>query len=278
MTRFAITVDSYDTDFTVRAVAHADLIEITPDRWAMPTRSGATIDERAKRFLAPLAAQRPLIMHGVGLSLGSHDRVSGAYLGLLDELFADFRPLWHSEHLAYCDVDGEPLGTMVELPCDEETLDLICPRVEEIQDRYGVPFLLENVARAFPRDDDDTYASADFVNRVVRRTGCGILLDVHNLRCDVHNFGVDALRYMDELDVSAVREIHISGGTDYKGFRLDIHSRLVDAMTFDLARVALARCRNADALVFEVLGEAITTLGAAAIEAEAVRLKSLLRN
>jgi len=31
-------------------------------------------------------------------------------------------------------------------------------------------------------------------------------------------------------------------------------------------------------LVFEVLGEAITTLGAAAIEAEAVRLKSLLRN
>ena len=276
MTRLAITVDSYDTDFAVRAVAHADLIEITPDRWAEPGQSATTIAERARRFLAPLAAQRPLILHGVGLSIGSHDNFSEEYLGLLDNLFADFRPLWHSEHLAYCDVDGEPLGTMVELPCNDEVLELLCPRIQRIQDRYGVPFLLENVARAFPRDGDDTYACADFLNRIVRRTGCGLLLDVHNLRCDVHNFGVDAAAFMDQLDVSAVREIHISGGTDYKGFRLDIHSRLVDAMTFDLARAALARCCNTDALVFEVLGESIAALGVPAIAAEMVRLKSLL--
>ena len=278
MARLAITVDSYDTDFAVRAVGHADLIEITPDRWAEPGHSAATIAERARRFLAPLAAERPLILHGVGLSIGSHDCFSSDYLGLLDDLFTAFRPLWHSEHLAYCDVDGEALGTMVELPCNDEALELICPRVERIQDRYAVPFLLENVARAFPRDDDDTYASADFMNRIVRRTGCGLLLDVHNLRCDVQNFGVDAAAFLDELDVDAVREIHISGGTDYKGFRLDIHSRLVDEMTFDLARLALARCRNAQVLVFEVLGESVATLGVSAIAAEMVRLRSLLAN
>ena len=273
MPRFAVTVDAYDTDFAVRVVPHADLIEITPDRWAMPGADGASISERAWDFLAPLVAQRPLILHGVGLSLGSHDDWASSYLGLLDELFDEFRPLWHSEHLAYSEVDGESLGTMVELPCSDAALELICPRIDRIQQRYGVPFLLENVACAFAPDADDVYSRAEFFNRIVRRTGCGLLLDVHNLRCDVHNFGIDTARYFDELDCAAVREIHVSGGTDYKGFRLDIHSRCVDAPTCELARTALARCGNVEAVVFELLGEAIPMLGLDVIEAEVLRLK-----
>lgn len=276
MAHFALTVDTYDTDFAVRAVGLADLIEITPDRWAAPARSGVAITEKAWDFLAPIAAQRPLLLHGVGLSIGSHDRCTQRYLSLLDMLFARFRPLWHSEHLAYCDVDGEPLGTMVELPCNDEALELVCPRIAMIQDRYGVPFLLENVARAFPRDEDDVYSSAEFLNRIVRRTGCGLLLDVHNLYCDARNFGVDAHAFLDELDVAAVREIHVSGGTEYKGFRLDIHSRCVEQATSDLAESALARCANAQALVFEVLGEAIAAIGIGRIEEQAARLKAML--
>jgi uncharacterized protein len=270
----ATTIDGYDAAFVDRVVPLVDLVEITPDRWAKwQPSSPAAIPDVGLAFLTNVAERVPLVLHGVGLSIGSHDRCSETYVRWLDQLFSSFPIRWHSEHLAYSEVDGEPLGTMVELPRTEAVADLVAGRIRRLQDRYRVPFLLENVAFMLPEEGPQEYSRAGFLNAIVDRTGCGLLLDVYNLECDRHNFGFDIDAFLGEVDLGAVREIHIANGTRHKGFRLDIHSRLTADSTVDLARRAAARCPNLEAIVFELLYEAVDVLGHDAIAAELVRLR-----
>src|SRR5256885_6489417 len=86
-----------------------------------------------------------LLIHGVGLSIGSYDGYASEYIDLLDQLFSELKIKWHSEHLAYTKVNGENVGTMLTLPKTDEAVDMICRRVDSIQNKYKVPFLLENV-------------------------------------------------------------------------------------------------------------------------------------
>ncbi len=70
-----------------------------------------------------------ILLHGVGLSIGSYDRWNDDYIRLLDQLFDSIPSIkWHSEHLAYTQVNGENLGTMLTLPRTNEAIELISRR------------------------------------------------------------------------------------------------------------------------------------------------------
>ena len=55
-----------------------------------------------------------------------------------------------SEHLGYTKVDDQHLGIMLAMPKTEEVLDMVCERVNKIQQRYNLPFLLENIVHVIP--------------------------------------------------------------------------------------------------------------------------------
>jgi len=52
---------------------------------------------------------------------------------------------------------------------------------------------------------------AQFLGEVVRRTGCGLLLDVNNAYVNAVNHGRDAWAYIESLPAAAVGEIHLAG-------------------------------------------------------------------
>jgi uncharacterized protein len=216
-----------------------------------------------------------LIAHGVGLSIGSFDRWDENYLRLLDELFERFDLGWHSEHLACTMVAGENVGTMFTLPRTEEALDLVCERVQRIQERYRVPFLLEHVIQLLP-DAPGQYTPAGFLNAVTSRTGCGLILDIYNLECDAHNQGLDIPTFLDELDLAPVRELHIAGGVEYDGFHLDIHSRPVRDETLAMALDIISRASGLSVVTYEFLREAVAALGHDKICAELARVRRAL--
>ena len=49
------------------------------------------------------------------------------------------------------------------------------------------------------------------IRRVVRETGCGLLLDVSHARLAAHALDIDARDYLSQLPTDRTREIHISG-------------------------------------------------------------------
>ena len=215
-----------------------------------------------------------IAVHGVSLSIASHEGWSDTYLHLLDELIDQIDVVWHSEHLGYTKVDGRQLGIMLALPKTEEMMDLLCERAASIRARYGLPFLLENIVHVVP-DAPGEYSDAGFLNTLAERTGCGVILDTYNLECDAHNQKFDIKAFLDELRPSIVAELHVAGGVEHNGFLLDVHSQRCRPSTVELARGFSTKPGGAvRAVVYEFMPEAIENLGREAIESELKQLRS----
>jgi uncharacterized protein (UPF0276 family) len=273
----ATTYEGDDPALLDRILPLIDAIEIAPDTIA---RSDGRVRRLRPEVLDEYAAALPhiqLVAHGIGLSIGSFDRWDDDYLRLLDDLFDRLPIAWHSEHLAYTTVDGENLGTMLPVPRTDEALDLICERVRRLQERYRVPFLLEHVIQLLP-DAPAEHTPAAFLNAIAARTGCGLLLDAYNLLCDVHNHALNARAFLDELDLAPVRELHLAGGVEHKGFYLDIHSNPVRDDTMAIGLDIVQRAPNLRMVTFELLKEAVPLVGHDGICAQLTRIRKALRH
>ena len=252
-----------------------DYLEISPDSVSRTTSSGCILNAEIMAELKNAAGKVRFLVHGVGLSIASAGGYSDTYVRLLDEIFSELPVAWHSEHLAYTIVDNEHLGTMLPPPRTREALDMLCRRIDFLERRYPVPFLLENIVRFLPEHPAE-YSESEFLNLLSRNTGCGFVLDVYNLECDQKNFGFNIEAFLQELDLSRVAEMHVAGGVHDLGFQLDVHSRLTADSTRALAEDILRRAPNVRALTFEFLKEAIANLGYPAICGELLRLREAL--
>lgn len=255
-----------------RIVPLVDYLEIPPDSFTRTEYGRSLLRPEPLDEIASTAPHSGMIVHGVGLSLGSYDHWNEPYLHLLDALFSRFNPRWHSEHLGFTTVGGENIGTMLALPRTEEMLDLLCERVSRLQCRYKVPFLVEHIVHLLP-DSPSEYSPAAFLNALTKRTGCGLILDAYNLEYDQHNFAFDIPAFLAELDLLPVKEIHIAGGAELGGFQLDIHSRPTAPSTLALAIDVARRCPNLEVITYELLKEAIPAMGADGICRELRRIR-----
>lgn len=272
----AVTYEGDDIALLERILPLIDTIEISPDAIARSDGKRASLRPEVLEEYEVLQPDVNFVAHGVGLSIGSFDHWDEGYLRLLDELFARFQLEWHSEHLAYTSVAGENVGTMFALPRTEEALDVVCERVRLLQERYRVPFLLEHVIHLLP-DFPAQYTPAGFLNAITSRTGCGLVLDAYNLECDAMNQGLDISAFLDELDLEPVRELHLAGGVQHKGFHLDIHSSVTSDLGLALGLEIIRRAPGLRIVTFEFLKEAIPLLGHDAIYAELTRIRQAMQ-
>jgi uncharacterized protein (UPF0276 family) len=273
----AVTYEGDDIALLERIVPLVDTIEISPDTIARSDGKRATLRPEVLDEYQAVQGCVNFVAHGVGLSIGSFDHWEEGYLRLLDELFTCLNLEWHSEHLAYTVVAGENLGTMFALPRTDEVLDLVCRRVQLLQERYRVPFLLEHVIHLLP-DSPAQYSPAGFLNAITSRTGCGLLLDAYNLECDALNQGLDIVAFLDELNLEPVRELHLAGGVQHKGFQLDIHSGVASDLSLEVGLQIIRRAHHLRAVTFEFLKEAVPLLGHDAICAELTRIRQVMQS
>src|SRR5206468_467138 len=125
------------------------------------------------------------------------------------------------------------------------------------QERYKLPFLLENIVHVLP-DLAGDYSDAGFLNALTDRTGCGLIMDVYNLECDAHNHKFDIRAFLNELQLTNVREIHVACGVEHNGFLLDVHSQLTRRSTVELAQhVVKQSVGRAEVVVYEFMPEAV---------------------
>lgn len=275
MVLLATTYEGDSPELRAGIMEVVDAIEIAPDTIATTVGGHPELRGDVLEEYESMASRMRFVAHGVGLSIGSYDNWNSDYLGLLDQLMERVELDWHSEHLACTTVDGENLGTMLAMPRTRESLDLLYERVDRIQTRYRKEFLLEHVIRLLPEPEAE-FTDAGFLNELVRRSGCGLIIDAYNLECDRFNYGFDVQGFLSELNLDAVREIHVAGGSTQAGFQLDIHSRVTADSTLELARAILTSTSNVRMLTYEFLREAIPSLGVDAIIAELKRIRGAL--
>ncbi len=194
-------------------------------------------------FLHRLRDDYPLSVHGVGLSIGGMAPPDADHLTRLAGLLERFQPASFSEHLAWSTHNGVFFNDLLPLVYDPVSLARVCAHIDQIQERLGRRLLLENPA-TYVAYAGSSLDEADFIGQVIRRTGCGLLLDVNNLHVTCRNHQRDPLAYLRALPLHAVGEIHLAGCAEHTtadggALLIDSHDRAVAEDVWGLYCTAL---------------------------------------
>jgi uncharacterized protein (UPF0276 family) len=201
--------------------------------------------------LERLRADYPLSFHGVGLSLGSADPPDPIHLRRLREIVDRYQPALVSEHLSWGAIDGTHWNDLLPLPYTREAATLLVERIHAVEDAVGRPILVENVS-SYLRFHGEM-GEAEFVADIVRRSGCGLLLDVNNVYVNGVNHGFDPHDYLRTIPRDAVAEIHLAGHTRKTGLAepliIDSHDDFVSPEVWTLYEHALDRFGSQPTLI-----------------------------
>jgi len=194
-------------------------------------------------FLERVRALYPLSVHGVGLSIGSAGGMPPGHLARLKLVVDRYQPFLVSEHLAWSTHDGIFLNDLLPLPYTEATLSLVTRHVDEAQMALGRRILIENPS-TYLRFEGEQMPETDFLRALVRRTGCGLLLDVNNVVVSAANHGFDPRAYLEAFPHEHVGEIHLAGHavleSDGESLFIDTHDRPVALEVWSLFRSLIA--------------------------------------
>jgi uncharacterized protein (UPF0276 family) len=195
--------------------------------------------------LRALAERFPISVHGVGLSIGGERRLDRDHLARLARLVGWLEPASFSEHLAWSTHDAGFLNDLLPLPYTAATLTRVADHIDEVQEALGRRMLLENPS-TYLAFAESTMSETEFLAELVRRTGCGLLLDVNNVFVSATNQQTDALTYLEAFPLDAVGEIHLGGhdeDADDAGAPLliDSHGRAVADPVWTLYAHTIAR-------------------------------------
>ena len=97
------------------------------------------------------------------------------------------------------------------MPMLPETLRLGCDRIQQFADIAQIPVGLENLAFAFGLQD--VRQQGEFLDQLLDPIDGFLLLDLHNLYCQMHNFQLSATEILSFYPLKRVRELHLSGGS-----------------------------------------------------------------
>ena len=165
------------------------------------------------RLLEAIRPVHPLSLHGVSLSLAGDAPLDAAHLMRLSALVRHIEPALVSEHLAWSAWNGINVPDLLPFPRSNDALRRIVSNIDQMQSALGCRVAIENPSH-YLRIDGHEWDEIGFLTELVRRTGCGLLLDVNNVYVSSRNLGFDALAYLDCFPADSVMEIHLAGHTE----------------------------------------------------------------
>jgi len=229
-------------------------------------------------YLSQIRSHYALSIHGVGLSIGGEGPLDEAHLDRLATLIARYEPQSFSEHLAWSSHNDIFLNDLLPAPYTAATLQRVCDHIDHVHERLGRRMLLENPA-TYVEFAASTMTETDFIGEVVRRTGCGLLLDVNNVYVSCTNHGRNPQAFIKSLPLAAAGQIHLAGfAQDFDAagdlLLIDSHGAPIAQAVWDLYRFTLERTGPLPTLI-----ERDNDIPAfAVLLAEAQQAESLLQN
>ena len=203
--------------------------------------------------LAAIRERFALSLHGVCMSIGGENPLDKDHLARFRSLVDRYKPALVSEHLAWSTHDDVFYNDLLPVPYTDATLDRVCAHVSEMQDAIGRKILLENPS-TYVLFEQSTFEETDFLAEVVRRTGCGLLLDINNVFVSSTNHGWSPISYLGRFPLEHVGEIHLAGHDEQADdagalLLIDSHDRPVADPVWDLFRIVIRQCGPLPTLV-----------------------------
>jgi uncharacterized protein (UPF0276 family) len=234
----------------LRTVHYSTIVEEHPavDWFEIISDNYIHTEGRPLDFLDAIAAEYPIVMHGVSLSIGSTDPLDERYLHELRALRDRVGARWVSDHLCWTGVAGRNAHDLLPLPYTEEALRHVTDRVKRVQDFLGAPLVLENPS-TYVEFAEAPMREWEFLGRLAEDADCALLLDVNNVYVSAKNHGFDPLTYLEAVPFDRVVQFHVAGHTDHGTHIIDSHIGPVLDPVWRLLATAHERARGASVLL-----------------------------
>ena len=220
-------------DALLNALAGPTWLEVHSENWF--AQSGPLADR-----LAAIGEKYELSLHGVGLSLGSSDPLDKMHLRRLRALVSRCNPVLVSEHLSWGASQGKHSNDLLPLPYNLDNVRLLAERIDEVQQFLGRRILVENVS-SYCTFAASTMPEWMFINEIVERAHCGLLLDINNLYVNARNHGFDSSEYLSAMPWHRVEEVHLAGYEPWNNVLIDTHGAPVQPPVWTLFDIASRR-------------------------------------
>jgi uncharacterized protein (UPF0276 family) len=210
-----------------------DFLEVAPENWI-------GVGGRFGRRLRDLTARYPFVNHGLSLSLGGPGPLDHAFLERLRRFLDEHAVLCYSEHLSYCSDDGH-LYDLMPIPFTEAAARRVAARIGEVQETLGRRIAVENVSYyAAPGAE---MSELEFLNAVLERADCDLMLDVNNIYVNSINHGYDARGFLAGIPARRVVYMHVAGHyVEAEDLRVDTHGSDVCDPVWELLAAAYRHC------------------------------------
>lgn len=222
------------------------------------------IPEWFTALIQAFSAEGRLIGHGVFFSLfsGQWTTDQQAWLDRLRALSSTYQFDHITEHFGFMTGADFHKGAPLGVPFTKQTLELGQDRLKRISEAASCPVGLENLAFAYSLEEVKRHGT--FLEQLLEPVNGFVILDLHNLYCQLYNFEQPAEHLLQLMPLHRVREIHISGGSwdqapgqEDRKVRRDTHDESVPAAVFELLEQAIPQCPHLKYVVLEQLGSAL---------------------
>ncbi|MBQ0724179.1 MAG: DUF692 domain-containing protein [Cycloclasticus sp.] len=180
---------------------NVDFYELVPENWIH-------VGGRYGKQLRQLTEQHPFVAHGLSLSIGSPDPLDLQFVRDIRDFLKLHHVKIYTEHLTYCS-DGGHMYDLMPIPFTEEAVNYVANRIIQVQDILGEQIAIENASYyAAPGKEME---EIDFINAVLTKADCKLLLDINNIYVNSVNHQYDATLFMKQLPAERISYSHIAG-------------------------------------------------------------------
>ncbi|MEJ0104282.1 MAG: DUF692 family multinuclear iron-containing protein [Bacteroidota bacterium] len=265
---FSSVACNLDTNILSATLPLFESEKVQAIEWSFDTLFKHTaIPEWFIELLHTFSNENRLIGHGIFFSLfsGKWSAEQQAWLDSLKDLSSSFRFDHITEHFGFMTGEDFHKGAPISIPYTSSTLAIGRDRLKRIQNVCNCPVGLENLA--FSYSIEEVKKHGDFLDQLVGSINGFIILDLHNLFCQLHNFDIEYDDIINLYPLDKVREIHISGGSwedvktnPGKKIRRDTHDDAVPEEVFQLLEKTIPICSNLKYVVLEQISSGLDTI------------------
>jgi uncharacterized protein len=231
------------------ALDRIDVVEVIADNYVDASRPH-------RQAVKVLARQVPVHIHSIALGMAGAEKVSDKRLEKVARLINEVEPEAWSEHLAFTRAGGVEIGHLAPPPRTEASVAGAAKNLARAREIVGSMPLMENIATLL-EPPCSALSEQAWIAGIAAASGCGLLLDLHNLHANATNFGFDPSRFLGEIPLARVGCIHIAGGqwitapSGDKRYLLDDHLHDVTEPVYDLLSEVAARAPQPLTVILE---------------------------
>jgi uncharacterized protein len=226
MLGFGLGLRSPHYDYVLENLPAVDWFELITENYLAP-------GGRPRAILRKVREHYPIVLHGLSFNIGSAEPPDVDYLTQLKTLIKETQPAWVSDHICWTGLHGKTSHDLLPIAYNASTLAQVSDKVNRIQDFLGQTVVLENPSVYLQFRSTDM-SEPEFINALVAKTGCRILLDVNNVYVSCFNLGMDPYQEISAIDHDCVQQFHLAGHTHNKTHIIDTHDHPVSDEVWQL--------------------------------------------